>query len=267
MFRSALNLEYTLPRNSASALLVNSQAKLTPEKMASSLILISREKSQLPLRHCLLTFDDGPAGIVTNELLLVLREFGVKACFCVVGSEVVARPEQARSIANDGHLLVNHTFHHRFGDLWHSDRLQSDLALCDEAVAYATGSAVLPLSWFRPPFGLLTHAVREIAARRRILPITHFAFDTWFNSAQTTRPADWIIKDANLRGGGIYILHDGLVSHPVSDLLRSTPYRGWVPGAVRQILVNLSSSGFHFPEPSQALAKLTISGCGLRIAD
>jgi peptidoglycan/xylan/chitin deacetylase (PgdA/CDA1 family) len=224
--------------------------------MAPSLILISRQKCQLPLRHCLLTFDDGPAGTVTEELLLVLREFGVKACFCVVGSQVVARPEQTRAIAGDGHLLANHTFHHRFGDLWHTSRLRSDLALCDEAVANATGAISPSLPWFRPPFGLVTHPVREIAKKRRILPITHFAFDSWFNSAQTTRPSDWIIENAKRRGGGIYILHDGLLSHPVSDLLRSTPYRGWVPRSVKQILESLSSCGFHFPEPSKALAKL-----------
>ena len=38
-----------------------------------------------------LSFDDGPAGAVTEGLLLVLREFGVKASFCVVGLKVVAR--------------------------------------------------------------------------------------------------------------------------------------------------------------------------------
>jgi peptidoglycan/xylan/chitin deacetylase (PgdA/CDA1 family) len=226
--------------------------------MAPSLILISRERCQLPLRHCLLTFDDGPAGIVTEELLLVLREFGVKACFCVVGSQVVARPEQTRAIADDGHLLVNHTFHHRFGDLWHIGRLQSDVVLCDEAIVYATGAAFPSLPWFRPPFGLVTRPVREIAKKRGILPITHFAFDSWFNSARTTRPADWIIENAKRREGGIYILHDGLISHPVSDLLRSTPFRGWVPRAVRQILESLCSCGFHFPEPSEALATLPL---------
>jgi peptidoglycan/xylan/chitin deacetylase (PgdA/CDA1 family) len=225
--------------------------------MAPGFILISRVKCKLPLCHCLLTFDDGPAGTVTEELLAVLRQFGVKACFCVVGSQVLARPEQVRAIAGEGHLLVNHTFHHRFGDLWHSDRLQSDLVMCDEAVACALRSTVRPLSWFRPPFGLLTPAVRKIARKRRVLPITHFAFDTWFNSPQTMRPAEWIMRNAGHRGGGIYILHDGLVSHPISDLLRSTPYRGWVPGAVRRILVKLSAAGFFFPEPSMALLKIT----------
>jgi peptidoglycan/xylan/chitin deacetylase (PgdA/CDA1 family) len=222
--------------------------------MAPGVILISRVTCKLPLHHCLLTFDDGPAGIVTEELLAVLREFGVKACFCVVGSQVVARPEQVRTIVGDGHLLVNHTFHHRFRDLWDSNRLQSDLVMCDEAVAYAIGSPVHPLSWFRPPFGLLTGAVREISRKRSILPITHFAFDTWFNSPQSRRPAEWIIRNAGRRGGGIYILHDGLVSHPILDLLRSTPNRGWIPGAVKEILAHLSSAGFSFPDPSTALA-------------
>ena len=98
---------------------------LTLKKIALGSILISRKECQLPFRNCLFTFDDGPAGKATEELLLVLREFGVKACFCVVGSQVVARPEQARAIASAGHLLVNHTFHHHFADLWHLRRLQA----------------------------------------------------------------------------------------------------------------------------------------------
>jgi peptidoglycan/xylan/chitin deacetylase (PgdA/CDA1 family) len=224
--------------------------------MKPSLIVISRERCQLPLRHCLLTFDDGPAGIVTEELLLVLREFGVKACFCVVGSQVVARPEQTRAIASEGHMLVNHTFHHRLGDLWDIGRLQSDLVLCDEAVAYATGAVVRSLPWFRPPFGIITRPVREIGNKRRILPITHFAFDPWFNSARTTRPCDWIIENAKRRGGGIYVLHDGLMSGPVIDLLKGTPNRGWVPRGVKKIVESLSACGFQFPEPSKALAAL-----------
>jgi peptidoglycan/xylan/chitin deacetylase (PgdA/CDA1 family) len=228
--------------------------------MTPSLILLSRERCQLPFGHCLLTFDDGPAGVVTEELLLVLREFGVKACFCVVGSQVVARPEQTRAIAADGHLLVNHTFHHRFVDLWDIGRFESDLALCDEAVAYATGAVFRSLPWFRPPFGILTRPVREMARKRRILPITHFAFDTWFSSARTTLPSNWIIKNAKQSGGGIYVLHDGLVGGLAAGVLKLTPFRGWVPQAVKHILESLSACGFQFPEPSKALATLALPG-------
>jgi hypothetical protein len=107
-----------------------------------------------------------------------LGDFNVKACFCVIGSLVVTRPEQIRAIVDEGHFLVNHTFHHRLGDLWDTDRLQSDLVLCDRAVSDAIGVANYPFVWFRPPFGLLTGPVLEVSKKRRILPVTHFAFDT-----------------------------------------------------------------------------------------
>jgi peptidoglycan/xylan/chitin deacetylase (PgdA/CDA1 family) len=216
-------------------------------------ILVSRNQCGLPLHHCLLTFDDGPAGRVTDDLLAVLNDFGVKACFCVVGSQVATRPEQTRAIASAGHLLVNHTFHHRIMDLWHVDRFKLDLMRCDQAVCNALGETCAPLPWFRPPFGLVTAAVREIARTRRILPVTHFAFDPWFKSDRTRRPARWIIEDARRRDGGIYVLHDGLIINGISDLLRGLPRRAWIPHVVKQILGELTAVGFQFPDPSKAL--------------
>jgi peptidoglycan-N-acetylglucosamine deacetylase len=228
----------------------------TEEDMGPGLILVSRQRCGIPSHECILTFDDGPSGIVTEEVLGVLSQAGVKACFCVVGSEVVAHSEQTRAMAKEGHVLVNHSFHHRFTDLWHPDRLRLDLALCDKAVADALGAVLEPLPWFRPPFGIVTRAVREIGRNRRILPVTHFAFDSWFNSVGTTLPCDWIISNAKRQLGGIYVVHDGLLTSPVTNLLRGRPDRGWVPSAVRRIIECLTACGFHFPEPAQALARL-----------
>jgi peptidoglycan-N-acetylglucosamine deacetylase len=223
------------------------------EIMTVSSILISRQQCCLSFRHCVLTFDDGPAGQVTDELLAVLNEFAVKACFCLVGSQVVIRPGQTRAIAAAGHLLVNHTFHHRFADLWHVDRFKLDLSRCDQAISDALGETCRPLPWFRPPFGLVTAAVRELSKTRRILPVTHFAFDPWFNSARTTRPAKWIAEDARRRGGGIYVLHDALIINGISSLFRGAPCRTWIPGVVKQILEELTADGFQFPDPAKAL--------------
>ncbi|MBV8141896.1 MAG: polysaccharide deacetylase family protein [Verrucomicrobia bacterium] len=135
--------------------------------MAPSLILFAREKCGIPSHQCLLTFDDGPAGVVTEELLGVLGELKVKACFCVVGSEVVVRPEQTRAIVREGHLLI---------------------------------------------------------------------------------------RNAKREEGGIYVLHDGLLSCPVTNLFRGKPDRSWVPSAVKKMVQHLRASEFHFPDPAQALA-------------
>jgi peptidoglycan-N-acetylglucosamine deacetylase len=214
-------------------------------------ILISRKQCSLASGHCVLTFDDGPAGKVTDDLLAVLHEFGVKACFCLVGCQVATRPEQTRAIATAGHLLVNHTFHHRFADLWNFERFRLDLASCDRAICDALGETCHSLRWFRPPFGLVTSAVREVARTRRILPVTHFVIDPWVKSDRARRPAKWIIENAKRCQGGIYVLHDGLVISGISRSIRGSPRRCWIPRAVNEILGELTTAGFQFPDPSQ----------------
>jgi peptidoglycan-N-acetylglucosamine deacetylase len=214
-------------------------------------ILISRQQCSLAPGHCVLTFDDGPAGEVTDDLLTILHEFGVKACFCLVGSQVAMRPEQTRALATAGHLLVNHTFHHRFFDLWNLEKFSRDLARCDQTICDAIGETNHPLHWFRPPFGLVTAAVREIARTRRILPVTHFVLDPWAKSDRTRRPAKWIIENAKRREGGIYVLHDGLMTSEFLRSVRGSPRRIWIPRVVNQVLEELTAAGFKFPDPSQ----------------
>jgi peptidoglycan/xylan/chitin deacetylase (PgdA/CDA1 family) len=221
--------------------------------MAINSIVISRKQCCLAPGQCVFTFDDGPAGRVTDDLLAILHRFGVKACFCLVGSQVVSRPEQTRSIAAAGHLLVNHTFHHRFADLWNFERFQLDLAWCDQAICNALGETCHPLRWFRPPFGLVTTAVREITRMRRILPITHFVIDPWVKSDRARRPAKWIVEDAMRQEGGIYVLHDGLMASKISRLVRGSPCRTWIPRVVNEVLEELRTAGFQFPDPITVL--------------
>jgi peptidoglycan-N-acetylglucosamine deacetylase len=219
--------------------------------MPTRTILISRSRSCLTPGQCVLTFDDGPAGKVTDDLLAVLHQFGVKACFCLVGSQVAMRREQTRAIAAAGHLLVNHTFYHRFADLWNLEMFSLDLARCDEVICDALGETHHPLRWFRPPFGLMTAAVREVARTRRIMPVTHFIIDPWFRSDRAKRPARWMIKDAKRHQGGIYVLHDGMIFGGISRSTKNTPDRYWIPDVVNEVLGKLTAAGFEFPDPSQ----------------
>jgi peptidoglycan/xylan/chitin deacetylase (PgdA/CDA1 family) len=213
-------------------------------------ILISRQQCGLAPGQCVLTFDDGPAGKVTDDLLDALDEFGVKACFCLVGSQVLIRPEQTRAIATAGHFLVNHTFHHRFADLWNLERLRLELDWCDQTIREAIGDTRLPLGWFRPPWGVVTAAVREIGKTRRILPVTHFLIDPWVRSDPAKRAARWIIEDAKRRQGGIYVLHDGLMTSGILPSVRGLARRNSIPRVVKQVLMELTVAGFQFPDPS-----------------
>ena len=59
-----------------------------------------------------LTFDDGPIPEVTPRVLEILRNYGVKATFFMVGDNVRKYPEVFEMVKSDGHRLGNHTFNH-----------------------------------------------------------------------------------------------------------------------------------------------------------
>jgi peptidoglycan/xylan/chitin deacetylase (PgdA/CDA1 family) len=104
-----------------------------------------------------LTFDaehgDRPRGRPGNasRILDALRAAGARATFFVQGRWALAYPELARRIADEGHLVGNHSHFHSRMTLFSDDGLRTDVAEAQEAVFEATG--VDPRPWFRCPFG------------------------------------------------------------------------------------------------------------------
>jgi peptidoglycan/xylan/chitin deacetylase (PgdA/CDA1 family) len=91
-----------------------------------------------------------PQGNV-ERILGTLRDRGVRATFFLQGRWAEAYPDTARRIADDGHLVGNHSHHHARMPLLNDEGLSSDVRQCQEAVMAATG--VDPRPWFRTPFG------------------------------------------------------------------------------------------------------------------
>jgi peptidoglycan/xylan/chitin deacetylase (PgdA/CDA1 family) len=104
-----------------------------------------------------LTFDaehgDRPRGRPENasRILDALEAAGARATFFVQGRWALAYPELARRIADDGHLVGNHSHFHSRMTLFSEDGLRADVAEAQEAVSRATGTD--PRPWFRCPFG------------------------------------------------------------------------------------------------------------------
>ncbi|MGE5580009.1 MAG: polysaccharide deacetylase family protein [Bacillota bacterium] len=59
-----------------------------------------------------LTFDDGPDATYTPAVLDVLKQKNVKATFFLIGKRVEENPAIAKRIADEGHLIGNHTYSH-----------------------------------------------------------------------------------------------------------------------------------------------------------
>jgi peptidoglycan/xylan/chitin deacetylase (PgdA/CDA1 family) len=87
----------------------------------------------------------------TARVLDRLAAEGIRATFFVQGRWAEAEPVVARRIADEGHLVGNHTHHHaRMTGLTSAGRGQ-DLRAAQTAIRRVTG--VDPRPWFRCPFG------------------------------------------------------------------------------------------------------------------
>src|SRR6266542_61026 len=102
-----------------------------------------------------LTFDDGPSPDYTPQILDLLRTYGVKATFCVIGVNVRSHPDLVRAIVRDGHTLCNHTWAHDLNlGRRSAEEIRSDLERTNDEIHLAVPGA--PITYFRHPGGNFT---------------------------------------------------------------------------------------------------------------
>ncbi|MCW3817405.1 polysaccharide deacetylase family protein [Micromonospora sp. DR5-3] len=153
-----------------------------------------------------LTFNDGPDPTWTPLVLKTLRQFHVKATFCLLGKNAEAYPELVRAIVADGHTLCNHTWNEDL-DLGSRPRqdIESNLLRTSQAIHVAAPHA--PITYFRQPGGNWTRQLVDVAEDLGMTSL-HWAVD----------PRDWeepaaaaIISTISkgTAAGSIVLLHDG----------------------------------------------------------
>lgn len=93
-----------------------------------------------PVKKVYLTFDDGPNSHYTGLVLDVLKKYGVKATFVVVGSNIERNPGVFTRILEEGHHVVNHTYSHDYKRIYASPQaFLGDLERCSGVIASFTG--------------------------------------------------------------------------------------------------------------------------------
>ncbi|TDB72121.1 polysaccharide deacetylase family protein [Micromonospora sp. KC721] len=152
-----------------------------------------------------LTFDDGPHPTYTPQVLDVLREFGVRATFCVVGENAQRHPDLIRAIVADGHTLCNHSWRHdvQLGQR-SRDAIRADLLRTNEAIRAAVPDA--HIVWYRQPGGAWTYPVVAVAEQLGMIPV-HWNVDPVDWQAPGALPiATTVVRDTT--PGSIVLLHD-----------------------------------------------------------
>ena len=72
-------------------------------------------------KNIYLTFDDGPAGKVTKDILDILKNESVPATFFIIGNQIKGQEDLIRRINNEGHALGLHSMSHRRNSLYNSN--------------------------------------------------------------------------------------------------------------------------------------------------
>ena len=123
-----------------------------------------------------LTFDDGPDPVYTPQVLALLREYNVKATFCVLGVDAANHPDLIQGIVAEGHTLCNHSWNH---DMTLGKRpatvIRSDLMRTNAAIRAAVPNA--RIAYFRQPGGAWTYPVVSTCEQLGMTPL-HWTVDT-----------------------------------------------------------------------------------------
>ena len=157
-----------------------------------------------------LTFDDGPNPAWTPQLLDILAGHGAKATFFLVGQFAEREPALARSIADAGHLIGNHSWSHPDLSLTTAHRVHEELARTQDTLEQITGK---PVRYFRPPFGARRPSVLRDARGLGMTPVMWNAMTNDWAERSPDRIAERLAKkiDARHRSGTAanIVLHDG----------------------------------------------------------
>ena len=199
-----------------------------------------------------ITFDDGPDPRWTPQILDILREKRVPACFFVIGLEANQSPAILRREYAEGHEIGNHTYTHPD---WEDPKLTAtqikwEINLTQRLIESTLGAKTI---LFRPPFGI-DHQP-EYAEEVSHLPSAQDM--GYIIVGQKIDPRDWrqpygkqvaaqeivdsVLSDAH--NGNIVLLHDG--GGDRSQTLLALP----------QIIDKLRAQGYDFVSVSDLIGK------------
>lgn len=186
-----------------------------------------------------LTFDDGPSDN-TIKLLDILDKYKVKATFFVVYKD--GYDEVYKEIVKRGHVLANHTYSHKYKDIYTSSEAFIDNVLkLDKKLEEITG--VPPSKILRFPGGSnVTHATSETLTniKSKLAKLGYSYFDWNVDSTDATaltQPKEAIVngvlQGADLVNTANVLMHDMNIKHTTLD-------------ALPEVIEGLKAKGYRF---------------------
>ncbi len=153
-----------------------------------------------------LTFDAGYENGNIEKILDILKEEDVKGAFFILGNLIVKNPDLVNRMADEGHLVCNHTVNHKDMSTLTKEEMLANLKRLEDKYKECTGKEMS--KYFRFPEGKYTKdtvLISEEAGYKTVF--WSMAYDDWDNSRQQS-PASAIKKLlGTTHNGAIVLLH------------------------------------------------------------
>lgn len=154
-----------------------------------------------------LTFDCGYENGNTEKILDALKAHNAPATFFVVGHFLETEPEIVNRMAEEGHAVGNHTYHHYDIDTLDGEEFRKELEDVETLFHEITGEELS--SYYRPPEGKCGTTNLKLA--KDLGYVTCFwslAYVDWDPDKQPTHEAALDKLTARIHPGAIVLLHN-----------------------------------------------------------
>ncbi|MFG1664787.1 polysaccharide deacetylase family protein [Streptomyces sp. Y7] len=119
-------------------------------------------------RRMVLTFDDGPDARYTPHILDTLREYDIRAMFFVCGEMVAENPDLVARMADEGHVVGNHTWSHPLLTQLGRRAIRREMERTSDVIEKSYGERP---AWFRAPYGAWNRTAFQLGAELGMDPL------------------------------------------------------------------------------------------------
>ncbi|WP_244834860.1 delta-lactam-biosynthetic de-N-acetylase [Clostridium sp. BJN0001] len=166
-----------------------------------------------------LTFDEGYENGNTPKILDTLKELNIPAAFFVVKPYIDKEPELIKRMADEGHIVGNHSVHHpSMAQITDPSKFKAEFTGVEDAYKRVTGKEMK--KYFRPPMGKYSQKSLEMTKELGYKTIFwSFAYKDWLIHDQPSD--DFAVKKITngSHPGCIMLLH--AVSDTNAKILKS----------------------------------------------
>lgn len=183
-----------------------------------------------------LTFDAGYENGHVAQVLDALRDEGVPGAFFILGHLAEANPDLVKRMADEGHLVCNHTFTHKCLAGASPEALAAELHRLEDTCRNCTGVEIDP--YFRPPEGKFDLSMLRNARELGYKTVFwSFAYADWDNARQPDPAASKKKILDNIHNGAVLLLHPTSATNAaiLGDVIRELKAQGYRFGTLDEL--------------------------------